>query len=849
MGFAQVSVIATLAVSSLLASVLCLYLLERRQESPAALYMGLLMAAVAWWSGLNAFEYMVGSLRAKIFVANLEYLAIACIPILWFAFGSSLASEERSGRGSDPKMAIWIVPALTAILVWLDPLLGLVRSSFRLEVQGGFTTIGKEFGPWFWLHSAYSYLWILVGTAMVLRSSGSKRGSGRMQAPMLVVGALLPVAANLFYVSGYFPFSAVDPTPLAFSFTGLLLFINLARFRFLALLTSARASAIEHLRDPVMVLDRRGRLVYANAAARSVFAADALKRWESRGEPPLPFPAADETGEDHADFPFEGRRYESRSAELRARGRLVGRLVTLYDVTRRAVAEDSLKEVNRDLEAKIAQRTKDLEETASRLSLELEYRTKNERRLFHDAMHDPLTGLANRSLLTSRIDLAVSRSRRDPTALYGILYIDFDGFKAVNDSFGHDAGDYFLREIGRRLLRAVRDVDTVARLGGDEFVVLLDGIKGPGELDEIADRINDGLSVPLLIGADHVVPSASVGVLIGESGYEESEEILRDADIAMYSAKAAGKNRREVFRPEMRSDRATRNRLTNDLRSAIASGGISLAFQPIVRMDGVLAGCEVLARWLHPEFGNVGPDRFIPIAEASGLIVPLGTYVLIEALKTAAALRDAGLFAHWVAQDPFFFAVNISAIQLDQPDFPEVVLNSIERFGLPRSWLHLEITESAIMESRHSSLGAVERIAAAGISIKLDDFGTGYSSLGHLHVIPVDSVKIDRGFIQRMGEWSDLGSSPAGMVRGIITLVHELSKVVVAEGVETEAQAEQLRRFGCDFGQGYLFGKPMDSGALALLLGGAVTRISLEGVISEEGGARADRSGPVGEIV
>ena len=835
MGFAQVFVVGILAISTLIASLLCLYLLERGRDSHSALYMGILMAAAAWWSSLNAFEYLVSGLQAKLVLANLQYIAIAAIPVLWYSFATSLNQEEHAGKGRDPRPVIWVVPAITAVLAWLDPALGLLRNSFRLENQDGFVVIAKDFGPWFWFHSAYSYLWIIAGTVILLRNLGTKQGSGRSQILFLVAGTLLPSIANVSLIFGFFPFQAIDPTPLAFSLTGLLLVANLARFRFLALLSTARASAIEHLRESVLIFDKTGKLAYANTAARSVFGVGVKHLGSRLSDLPEPLPRLEGKAWGDVDIGFAGLHYEARFGEILDRDRSVGQILTFYDVTRRADAEVGLKQANRDLELRIAQRTKALEETAAKLSMELEYRTKNERRLFHDAMHDPLTGLANRNLLASRIDQAVNRSRRDAAALYAVLYIDFDGFKAVNDSFGHEAGDFFLREVGRRLQRMVRDVDTVARLGGDEFVVLLDGIRAPEELEEIADRLNDALSVPIVVGSDNIVPSASMGVLIGESGYEEPEEILRDADIAMYAAKAAGKNRREIFRPEMRNDRATKNRLANDLRAAIASGGITLAFQPIVHMDGSLAGCEILARWNHPDFGPVGPDRFIPIAEGTGLIVPLGTWVLLESLRTAVAFRGAGLLDAWVAQEPFFFAVNVSAIQLAQADFSDLVLDSIDRAGLPRSWLHLEITESAIMERRESTFASVERLAAEGISIKLDDFGTGYSSLEHLHEIPVDSVKIDRGFIERLGAHLGLGPSPAGMVRGIITLAHELGKVVVAEGIETEAQAEMLKAFGCDFGQGYYFGKPMDSDSLASLLAGAATRIKLGGELDPKG--------------
>jgi EAL domain-containing protein (putative c-di-GMP-specific phosphodiesterase class I) len=255
-----------------------------------------------------------------------------------------------------------------------------------------------------------------------------------------------------------------------------------------------------------------------------------------------------------------------------------------------------------------------------------------------------------------------------------------------------------------------------------------------------------------------------------------------------------------------------RNLLSAALRTAIASGGISLAFQPIVRMDGSTVGWEVLARWRHEHLGPIGPDKFIPIAEESGLIIPLGAYILLETLKTAAALRSEGLLTEG-GQDVKFLAVNVSAIQFGQRDFAELVLSSIDRLELPRAMVHLELTESAIMENRDIATHVIEQLSAAGISFKLDDFGTGYSSLGYLHRIPINCVKIDRSFISRMDSLQGDQAS-AGIVRGMISLSHELRKTVVAEGVETEAQRRMLQDCGCDFAQGYYFGKPMDKTAL-----------------------------------
>ena len=788
--------------------------------------MAVLMGATAWWAAGNVLEYLASDLSLKIIFANLQYLAIAVIPVLWFILGLTLAQEERTGTARRPLRLIWIIPAVTTVLVWTDTSLGLVRRGFHLEVQSGFTVIAKEFGPWFWVHSAYSYIFIIVGTVLMLRALAASRGTRRTQRVLLVVGTLLPVAANLIYLSGVVPLGSVDPTPLAFSLTGLLAVLNLTRFRFLSLVSAARAIAIEQLQDAVLILDRDGNLAYANAAARGSFGTgekDVGKRLVDLGPPYSNLPLGGGTGggaEDGAPggqaegsvLSHGGRLYETRTGGIVRRGKRLGSVVSFFDVTRRVAAEDGLKKANLLLEHRITERTQALEETNLKLTAELENRRRAERQLTHDVLHDTLTGMANRSLALNRIEQMVLRSHRDPAMSYAVLHVDFDGFKTINDRFGHAAGDVFLCEVGSRLKHSVREVDLAARVGGDEFVVLLDGFTTVENLEEITDRIVDNLCVPVYLGTSAVIPSASIGIVVGRPDYKDPQAILHDAEIAVHKAKSSGRNHREVFSEEMRVQVDERNLLSAALRTAIASGGISLAFQPIVHMDGAAAGWEVLARWRHEKLGPIGPDRFIPIAEESGLIIPLGAYILLETLKTAAALRSDRLLSIG-GDDEMFFAVNVSAIQFGQRDFAEFVLSSVDRLGLPRSMLHLELTESAIMENRDVATHVIEHLSAEGISFKLDDFGTGYSSMGYLHRIPINCVKIDRSFISRLDIPESQGSS-AGIVRGMISLCHELRKTVVAEGIETETQSRMLSDCGCDFAQGYYFGKPMDKTAL-----------------------------------
>jgi len=779
----------------------------------SAAYMALLMGAAGWWAFFNAMEYLVSSFALKLLFTNLQYLAIASIPVLWFALGYWYFGEEGSRAKRSPSLLICVVPALTSILVWLDPLLGLVRRSLVLVESGGVAMIGKAWGPWFWVHSAYSYALVLSGSILLLRSAIATRGEARRQIIALVAGALLPLAVNLLYLARLSWLRGIDPTPIAFTLSGLLLNLSLPRYKFLGGFDAAKADLVEGLRDPIIVSDGEGRIAYANAAARSSLGLGPNPEGTSLASLPGPLDSlALLNPEDQVELrmaaPDGGdRRYEARCGRFGPRESDPGRFITLFDTTRRAVAEEALKEANRLLEEQINAKTKAIEDGNARHSKELDHRVRIERQLTHEALHDPLTGLANRSLLLNRIEQAIQRCSRERSTDLGLLYIDFDGFKAINDAYGHEAGDSFLREMAYRFKKSLREVDTVARLGGDEFVLLLDEPGGREGVNMAAMRVLEDLAVPVQLGQGTVVPSASIGLLLGGGAYVSAKDVLLDADIAMYQAKAGGRNRCVFFEPEMRRSEAERNQLLSGLRAAISSGGIGLAYQPIVRLRGGLAGWEVLARWRSHEFGDVVPDRFIPLAEESGLIVPLGTFVLLSAVKKAAGMRDLGLIRPGAKNLPFF-SVNVSGLQLANPDFAELVLNALDHAKLPRGILHLEVTESCFMEGNTAATGIVEKLAAEGISFKIDDFGMGYSSLSSLRNMPIDSVKIDRSFIERMSRGGD------GLVRGIISLAHELGKTVVAEGVEIPEHDEALVSFGCDYGQGWLYGRPRQNPAM-----------------------------------
>ncbi|HEX5110910.1 MAG TPA: EAL domain-containing protein [Vicinamibacterales bacterium] len=421
---------------------------------------------------------------------------------------------------------------------------------------------------------------------------------------------------------------------------------------------------------------------------------------------------------------------------------------------------------------------------------------------------DPLTGLPNRILFLDRLGRAMERRRRHSDSLYAVLFLDLDRFKMVNDSLGHVIGDQLLIAIARRLQRCLRatdrshDVDgahTIARLGGDEFTILLDDITEIGDAMRVADRIQKTLAMPFNLDGHEVFTSASVGIAVGVREYETPDAVLRDADTALYRAKALGKARYEVFDAEMRDRAVARLRLDTDLRRAIERQDFQLYYQPIVSLTrNRIEGFEALLRWPHWDRGLVYPADFIPVAEETGLILPMGWWVLAEACRQLAAWQSTVPIG-----TPLTMAVNLSSKQFVQSDLVPQIERVLAQTGVGASQLKLEITESTIIDNTESMIGLLLQLKALGIQIAIDDFGTGYSSLSYLHRLPIDSLKIDRSFVSCMTQ--DSGE----IVRAIVGLAHNLGLDVIAEGVETVEQLEELRALGCEFGQGYLFSKPV----------------------------------------
>ncbi|HYN84126.1 MAG TPA: EAL domain-containing protein [Pyrinomonadaceae bacterium] len=427
-------------------------------------------------------------------------------------------------------------------------------------------------------------------------------------------------------------------------------------------------------------------------------------------------------------------------------------------------------------------------------------RKRSEEQLLHDAFHDPLTKLPNRALFIDHVKLTIARAKRRPGHLFAVLFLDLDRFKIVNDSLGHMFGDQLLVGIARRLEGCLREGDTVARVGGDEFTILLEDIEDEIEAISVAERIQKELSAPFHIGGHEVFTTVSIGIAPSSTDYDDPEDILRDADTAMYRAKSLGKARHEVFDKAMHALAVNLLQLETDLRRALERKEFFVHYQPIVALsDFRLCGFEALVRWQHPERGLISPMDFIPVAEDTGQIIAIGEWTLMEACRQMRRWQK-----QYPSDVPLYISVNLSGKQFTQPNLIERVRTIVEKTKLDPRSLKLEITESVVMENIETATEMLKDLRALGVQLSIDDFGTGYSSLSYLHRFPIDTLKIDRSFVTRMVE----NNENSEIVRTIVMLAQTLGMDVVAEGVETKEQLALLRKLGCESGQGYYFSRP-----------------------------------------
>jgi diguanylate cyclase (GGDEF)-like protein len=466
------------------------------------------------------------------------------------------------------------------------------------------------------------------------------------------------------------------------------------------------------------------------------------------------------------------------------------------------------------IQAGLAEGRETMNQWAALLSVALEHDAvlqtlrEQEEVLRRAALYDDLTGLPNRSHFRDRLMVAMGRSRGRPDFRYAVLLLDLDGFKLVNDSLGHEAGDRLLREVARRVSAELRINEVAARLGGDEFAVLIEDFTGPQAPAVLAERLQAAVCAPCRLGDTDVAVTASIGIALGADGYGDTQAVMRDADTAMYYAKSSGKRAHAVFTPSMHASALDRLRTGAELRHAIDNGELELFYQPIVALDsGVVSGVEALLRWHHPSRGLLAPPAFLPFAEESDLGVRIGTWVL----RTACAQ-----IARWCRDGSVRMSVNVSNRQFWHGDLIADVVESLAADGLDPACLALEITEGVIMHDVPHATRLLADLSAMGVEVHIDDFGTGYSSLEALHDLPFDALKIDRSFVSR----STGNARSRELVRTIVTMGLNLNLKVIAEGIETDEEKRLVCDLGCTHGQGYLFSRPIPADGFTAYLAG-----------------------------
>ncbi|MGF1541798.1 MAG: EAL domain-containing protein [Pleurocapsa sp.] len=529
-----------------------------------------------------------------------------------------------------------------------------------------------------------------------------------------------------------------------------------------------------------------------------------LKATESTQDIPIIFlSASEETFDIVTAFTVGGADYICKPFEIEEF------LVRIQNQLNLLEARAKIVQLNTELEQRVQQRTLELEQTNQQLKQEIAERQKIQQKLLHLALHDKLTGLANRLFFLQRLHKIIKHTQEHPEHLFAVLFLDGDRFKLINDSLGHIVGDKVLISLAYLLKSCLNSQQTLARFGGDEFAILLPQVSSIDRVIDLAQKIQEKLNVPFEINQQQLFFTVSIGIVLGTKEYKSPEYILRDADTAMYHAKAKGKSRYQLFDLTMHKSALTRFNLETDLRLALKRQELIVYYQPIIDLEtNSILAFEALVRWQHPQKGLISPGEFIPVAEDTGLIVPLGLWVMRQ------ACRQLYLWQQSYALTGVKMGVNLSVKQFSQPDLIAQIDRILHDTQLDSCSLKLEITESAIMDNAESVTILFQQLKDRNIQLSIDDFGTGYSSLSYLHRFHVDTLKIDRSFVSHIG---DAGENTK-IIETIVTLAHHLNMTVVAEGIETKSQKNYLQSVGCEAGQGYFFAQPLSAKGVELIL-------------------------------
>jgi diguanylate cyclase (GGDEF)-like protein/PAS domain S-box-containing protein len=752
-----------LLLAAALPAALAIYV-YRSRGTRGTLLLVLVLLAMSEWALAYALEIAVSDPAGKLLWANVKLVGALSLPSLWLAL--VLHNTGRTGWLKRRNLALLAIPPVL--------MLGLVLTGPPGALESGS-------GHWFWVVVAYCHGLVLLGAALLVTSFFGSQRLYRSQSAVLLLAALAPWAANASNLVEPAPVAHLDPTPFAFPLTVLVLLWGTLRYRLLDIVPVDRGHVIEGMTDGVIVLDPRNRILDLNPAAERILGRPASQAvgqnvsrlvskrtgWliEARRKSDLPERYQDE-GKEYREVSIgegeERRHYGLVFSPLgEANDRRSNRLLLLRDITEQKRAEGQLDRM---------------------------------------AHYDMLTKLPNRRLLHDRLQQAIAQARRRKTTV-ALLFLDLDRFKQVNDTLGHDVGDLLLAEAASRLVGCVREADTVSRQAGDEFVVLLTDVTEVANATMVAQRIVEALSAPYELKDHELHVTASIGISLYPSDGQEGTDLIEKADAAMYRAKTLGKNRFEFYSDGPSSGVGESPGLDARLRLALERREFRLHYQPIVSMEsGKVFGVEALVRWQHPEQGLLPPAEFIQAAEETGMIVPIGLWVLKESCTRAGRWRERR-----ASGSSLTMCVNLSARQFEHPDLVRDTERILQETGLDAHGLLLEVREGAVMEDVWAASTVLGRLKDLGVRLAIDDFGTGYSSLPHLNRLPVDFLKIDRSLIDGLEEDPEKQIAATA----IVSLAHALGMGVIGEGVETSRQFAHLKRIGCDLLQGHYLGEPL----------------------------------------